>query len=424
LIQMIPNSRWGSRQFSRSWLAVAAVLATGCAGAPAPALAPIAPERARTELAAARIESSTRPGQPGAALRLGVALYHAGEDDAARSTLDGLMEQPGETGARAALYYAAASERQEDWSAARRGYARFLSVERSREVEARLRDVTRREAEVVVRSAIAREQALEPATFPARSVTVTPLRVSAADSSFAALGYGLADLLSTDLARSGQLQVVERSQMDALMRELELGASDRVDGASAPRMGRLLGARRVVGGTITVLPREQLRIDASISDVATADVTSTTPLGATLDQIFDAQKQLALRILAALDVTLTPAERAAIEQRPTKNLGAFLAYSRGVRDESMGRFPEAAAEFARAVSMDPGFAAAQMRLRGNPEPPPPGAGPGRAALVNRVNPSPAARLFAARERSDEIGALLERTESALIVIPVVLIPQP
>jgi hypothetical protein len=82
-----------------------------------------------------------------------------------------------------------------------------------------------------------------------------------------------------------------------------------------------------------------------------------------LASIFDAEKSLAYRLFEELGVTLTPAERAAVEQRPTANLTAFLAYSRGVRDEAFGQYAAAAANFRAAVTADPSFGAARTRLQ-------------------------------------------------------------
>ena len=68
-----------------------------------------------------------------------------------------------------------------------------------------------------------------------------------------------------------------------------------------------------------------------------------------------------LRLFADLGVTLTTAERNAIEQRPTRSLAAFLAYSRGLEAQDDGRFDDAARFFDNAVRLDPGFRPAQQR---------------------------------------------------------------
>jgi len=64
-----------------------------------------------------------------------------------------------------------------------------------------------------------------------------------------------------------------------------------------------------------------------------------------------------------MGVTLTPAERQSIEQRPSTNAIALLAYSRGVRDEARGQYEAAAQNFRAAVAADPSFGVARQRLQ-------------------------------------------------------------
>jgi TolB-like protein len=164
-----------------------------------------------------------------------------------------------------------------------------------------------------------------------------------------------------DLARSSQLVVVNRLRLDAVLRELELARAGRLDSGTAPRVGKLIGAGRLVTGSIGSRPDNNLGVGAQVVNTATGAtrpvVAATTPL----NQIFQAQKELTFRIFTELGVNLTPAERASIEQFQTQNVAAFLAYSRGVQYESEGRFGAAAREFRRAAQLDPSFAMAGAR---------------------------------------------------------------
>lgn len=222
--------------------------------------------------------------------------------------------------------------------------------------------VRKHDAEATARRAIANERLLDVTTLPQRSIGVAPLNISASDTLVAPLAYGLADLLMTDLARSAQLTVVERFSLDALLRELKLAEAGSVDATTAPRVGKLVGARRLVLGSITRLPGDELRIDAHIANVATTEVRQAISAETPLGEILDAEKALAFRLFDELGVILTPAERAAVEQRPTRNISALLAYSRGVREEVFGRYDAAGAEYRNAVQLDPGFSLAQRRL--------------------------------------------------------------
>jgi hypothetical protein len=99
----------------------------------------------------------------------------------------------------------------------------------------------------------------------------------------------------------------------------------------------------------------RIAVDARIANAVTGDLRSAGSSSATLDNILDAEKELALRLFRELDINLTPAERAKVEERPTRNLAALLAYSRGVRYEAEGRSDAAAREYNTARQLDPAF---------------------------------------------------------------------
>lgn len=65
------------------------------------------------------------------------------------------------------------------------------------------------------------------------------------------LGAAAADELTTQLVNSGRFTVVERAQLDALLAEQDLGASGRVTGATAAKIGQLLGIQLMFTGSIT-----------------------------------------------------------------------------------------------------------------------------------------------------------------------------
>jgi TolB-like protein len=218
------------------------------------------------------------------------------------------------------------------------------------------------EAEAAAKQAIATERSLQVASFPERSVGITPFAVASSDSTIAPLAYGLADILTTDLQRSGQLQIVDRLRLDALLREVQLVDAGRVDPATAPRVGKLVGARRLVIGALAQRPGGQLAIDAQIADVASGALQNAVSAAAPLADVLAAEKELALRLLGELGVNLTPATRAQIEERPTRNIAALLAYSRAVRFEVRGDYTRAAQEYRVALRLDPAFSLAGERL--------------------------------------------------------------
>ena len=65
------------------------------------------------------------------------------------------------------------------------------------------------------------------------------------------LGKAAADELATQLVQTGKYTVIERAQLDAILREQNLGASGAVTSATAAKVGKLLGVQLILTGSIT-----------------------------------------------------------------------------------------------------------------------------------------------------------------------------
>ena len=76
----------------------------------------------------------------------------------------------------------------------------------------------------------------------------------------------------------------------------------------------------------------------------------------------DMEKELVFGISEALGYTPTLAERRIIDENGTRNLLAFLAFSRGLEAESNNDYAAAALHFQEALAEDPGFTQAEAQL--------------------------------------------------------------
>lgn len=65
------------------------------------------------------------------------------------------------------------------------------------------------------------------------------------------VGWELAGMLSNELAATNAFRVVERSKLEAVLQEQNLGASGRVAGGTGAKIGQLTGAQYLVAGTVT-----------------------------------------------------------------------------------------------------------------------------------------------------------------------------
>lgn len=319
----------------------------------------------RTPAAAVTRLEARRAAHPDAAktLRaLGIAYHDAGRYADALRVLGRARELMPSDGVTA-LYLGMSAEATGDLKTARSAYEGYVRFGRTSRVRAQMRNklaaLARRELEAEAKATVAQESSIGSAAGSPRTVAVLPLSFSGSDTSLASLGRGLADLMITDLSRSTQLTVVERDRIDALLDEINRSASGSIDAATSVRSGRLARAGRVVRGSVTQLDGRALRADAAVVDVSTARAGNPLNADFTLDAVFDAEKRIVLAVINDMGITLTPAERAAIEQRPTRSLAAFLAYSNGLAAEDSGRFELAARMFREAARIDPGFAAAR-----------------------------------------------------------------
>lgn len=333
-----------------------AVLGAGCAGGGALRVSEITPEQVPT-LEAQRL---AQPGNAAVLARLGVAYFKARRFAEARTALDTAFAGDPQNGL-AAVYLGLTNEELGDFPAARSAYQRYLGVARSTELKdvarRRLSLMGRRELEYQARQALAQEAELSQQAPEPNTVAVMPFSYTGADERLQPLGRGLAQLVITDLAKSRQIRVLERERMQALVDELRLSEEGRADPQSAVRSGRLLRAARVVQGALAERG-EQLRVDAAVVDVGTAGVAAAAGTQDVLDRLFDLEKELVLAIFNNLGIQLSDAEREAVNQRPTQNLQAFLAFSQGLEAEDRGDFVAAQQFFTQAQQLDPNFQAA------------------------------------------------------------------
>jgi hypothetical protein len=191
----------------------------------------------------------------------------------------------------------------------------------------------------------------------ARRVGVLPLNGA---GTVEALGFAMAEILARDLSISSALLVVERSRLDAILREQGLVKTGRVDPATAPRTGQLIGAERVFVGRIGAIGADEASIEVSSTDVTTGTTTQVFSERIPLTQMIDVQERIATRAFDALRINLSPAERDRIARRPTRSLEALVAFGHGRRLEAMGDPSGAARHYAQARRIDPNFDLAQL----------------------------------------------------------------
>lgn len=76
------------------------------------------------------------------------------------------------------------------------------------------------------------------------------------------IGKGMADQVVDALVEDGTFRVIERKKLDTILKEQDFAASDRADPSAAKlsKIGKMLGVRYIIAGSITKFGGEEKRI--------------------------------------------------------------------------------------------------------------------------------------------------------------------
>ncbi len=198
----------------------------------------------------------------------------------------------------------------------------------------------------------AEDPAAEAKVVSRQSIAVLPFDNRSRLEEDAFFVEGIHDDLLTILARIGSLKVISRTSVSQYKDTTK----------TIPQIAEELGVATVMEGAVqrsgnTVRINVQL-IDAETDEHLWAEIFDRE---LTADNLFAIQSEISEEIAKALKATLSPEEQRRLEEQPTDNLAAYNAYLRGrqlMARRSSADVDQAAAEFQRAVELDPDFALA------------------------------------------------------------------
>jgi TolB-like protein len=163
---------------------------------------------------------------------------------------------------------------------------------------------------------------------------------------------GLALMLITDLSTVKDLQVVERVRLQALAEELGLGSSGIVEPDTAPRVGKLLGARWLVGGDINGA-QQKLTVQSDVLEVPVDHVLGRPLSEGNVEELFRMEKDLLFEILKLVKIEVTSEEKARLMKPCSSKWSALLYLFRGVDASDRGEYRDAAELYEKALREDP-----------------------------------------------------------------------
>jgi TolB-like protein len=176
------------------------------------------------------------------------------------------------------------------------------------------------------------------------------------------LGKAITAMLVTEFSNREGIQVIERAQLNDMLREQDLVLSGRVDESSAIEIGKLLGAQYVLLGQASSIV-DNLRMDIRAVDVETSEIVAVLKKSDRTSELLSVVVALADEFGQQLNL-VPPSDRPAMESIPVP---ATIAFSRAVDFEDRGETERAIQEYERTLELHPTHRDAQLaltRLRG------------------------------------------------------------
>jgi curli biogenesis system outer membrane secretion channel CsgG len=176
------------------------------------------------------------------------------------------------------------------------------------------------------------------------------------------LGKALSAMLVTEFSGRDGMRIVERQQLNDLIREQDLSLSGRIEESQAIEVGKMLGVQYVFLGQVTSIV-DNLRMDIRAVDVETSEIVTVMKKSDKTTELFAVVVGLADDFSDALNLT-KPSARPDMEPIPIQ---ATIEFSRALDFEDRGDVEQAIQHYEATLEIHPNHRDARRaleRLRG------------------------------------------------------------
>ncbi len=215
---------------------------------------------------------------------------------------------------------------------------------------------------------LSRQLAPEPASpeatalavLPEKSIAVLPLENFTEDKQNAFLADGVQDDIRTALAKVADLKVINRTSVNTYT----VGTRRNLR-----EIAQTLGVAFVLEGSVRQ-SGDKVRIIVQLTDARSVDPVWGESYERDLADVFAIQSDIVQQILSHLKANVSPKEKAAIEERPTRDLIAYGLYVRAkalvatisLNAQINEKLREAVSLLDQAIARDPDFFLAYCQL--------------------------------------------------------------
>lgn len=168
------------------------------------------------------------------------------------------------------------------------------------------------------------------------------------NTDYAWLSKGIADMLVTEIAGRGGVDVVERANLKKVLDEQQLSLTGIVDNKKAVELGRLLSANKLIYGSF-IIQGNAIIINGKLTETDTGRITATFGANGPLDGILSLQNELSRKVQKALGMEISEGYKTA----PEYSLQAVKKYYQGLDLLDKGAVDDARKKFEEASTIDP-----------------------------------------------------------------------
>lgn len=198
------------------------------------------------------------------------------------------------------------------------------------------------------------------AVLPEKSIAVLPLENLTEDKGNAFLADGVQDDIRTALAKVADLKVINRTSVNTY------AAGTR---RNLREIAQTLGVAFILEGSVRQ-SGEKVRIRVQLTDARSGAPAWEESYERDLADVFAIQSDVVQQILSRLQATVSPKEKTAIDERPTKDLIAYGLYVRAkalvatisLNAQINEKLREAVSLLDQAIARDPDFFLAYCQL--------------------------------------------------------------
>ena len=170
--------------------------------------------------------------------------------------------------------------------------------------------------------------------------------------------------LKVGLEESGYVNVVSRSRIEHVLELMQLPKETPVDADVGREICQRAGFKALLSPQLAKVGDEYLLTATLIAPATGESIASLAERASSPEGLLDAVDRLLERLRAGLGESLPDlaGEESRLAAVTTKSFEALMAYSRGQRAWSAGRYEEGAELFEEAVAIDPEFVSAHSAL--------------------------------------------------------------